>query len=361
MDNDNDTDVIAIGYTSNEIAWFENRLQDPNHLIKPECVVYDYAQQRYLVACYGKGAIVELDTAGNQSFFYTDVNTPMGMVINDNILYVSDDDTLRGIDLYTKQEVMSLRIPALQNIDGMAVDSSDYLYVVDTYGRIFKVNTITHGFSELVGTGLLPMYTQDIVYDQFHHRLVVAAWEANASIYAVNLSDSTVSELATNTPGYYDGITMDHEGFFYLASHDGGRIFKYDPEFIDPPEIISTGHQEPAGLNYNISDHMLAVPNFGGNSVDFLFLGPTAIAEPSMGNSEILLYPNPAAGSFMIKTQDASPKIQNLKIYDISGQEVNGYEATDNYFKVKGLGAGMYFVRMELEDDIVIRKLIVNK
>jgi hypothetical protein len=282
------------------------------------------------------------------------------MVIEDNILYVSDEDTLRGIDLDTREPVMNLHLPALQHIDGLAADSNGYIYVVDTYGKIFKVNKITHGFSELVGTGLLPMYTQDIVYDQFHHRLVVAAWAANASIYAVDLSDSTVTELATNTPGYFDGITMDHEGFFYFASHNGGKILKYDPAFANPGEIISTGHDDPAGLHYNILDHILAVPNFEGNSVEFLFLGPTALAEPSPVHSAVILTPNPCSGSFTIQTQDARLKIQDLKIFDITGQEVNGFRIDNNSVTITIMPAGLYFVRMQVGNEMVVQKLVVG-
>ena len=50
MDNDNDTDFVAIGWLSNKISWFENRLEDPNLLNQPESVVCDSSNHRYLVS-----------------------------------------------------------------------------------------------------------------------------------------------------------------------------------------------------------------------------------------------------------------------------------------------------------------------
>ncbi len=368
MDNDNDTDVIAIGYTSDEIAWFENRLHDPNHLIWPECVVYDYDHERYLVSAAGKGCIVELDTAGNQTLFYTATQVPLGMVISNNVLYISDDeDTLRGINLDTREEVMKLKLPATYSIDGLAADSNGYIYVVDTRGRIFKVNPVTQSYNVFVYSGELPMYLQDIVYDHFNNRLVAAAYQENVSIYSISLEDSTVTELVSNTLGYYDGITMDHDGYFYLASHNGGKILKYDPDFNEDPEIISTGHVEPAGLNYNTHDHMLAIPNFGGNSVDFIFLGPTAVDEYLKNQTNIIINPNPCSGTAHLRFTVHDSQFTLVDLYTVTGKWIcrlmEEEKAPGDYvleFDVENLSEGVYIVRIQVGSVIETQKIVVK-
>ena len=290
------------------------------------------------------------------------------MVISNNVLYVSDDeDTLRGIDLDTKEELMKLSLPATYHIDGLAADSNGYIYVVDTRGRIFKVNPLTQTFNVFVYSGVLPMYLQDIVYDHLNNRLVAAAYQSNVSIHSISLEDSTVTELISNTQGYYDGITIDDNGYFYLASHYGGKILKYDPDFNGDPEIISTGHVEPAGLNYNSHDQMLAIPNFGGNSVDFIYLGTTALKEIIIEETNFNIFPNPCSGTACLRYQIHGISYLIFDLYSISGKWIcrlmEGEKAPGEYelvFDVSDLEPGTYFVRVQIGDDVITEKVVVG-
>ena len=54
--------------------------------------------------------------------------------------------------------------------------------------------------------------------------------------------------------------------------------------FSLPPEIVSTGHNNPAGLHYNIYDNILAVPNHDGGTVDFLEMFVQVACDSNLGN-----------------------------------------------------------------------------
>jgi len=56
-----------------------------------------------------------------------------------------------------------------------------------------------------------------------------------------------------------------------VSTHSyGGRVYMYNSNFTNPPTLITDLPIEPAGLDYNKRDNILAIPSFGGNKVDFL-------------------------------------------------------------------------------------------
>jgi len=242
-----------------------------NLLDQPESVAFDSANNRYLVNNIGDGKVIAVDTACNQSEFLTGLGICYGNCIKNDTFYVSAGNTIWGIDLITNDTTMLMMVSPLNAIDGLTTDTSGYLYGVDTGGRILKINIATQTYSVFVGTGNLVAGIQDIYFDIRHNRLIAVGWIPNSIVQGINLIDSTVDQLTVSTYGHFDGVTMDEFGNTYMASYsNGGQVICYDSNFTEPPEIISTGHTEPSGLDYNSTYHMIAVPNFGANRLDFV-------------------------------------------------------------------------------------------
>ncbi len=240
-----------------------------NLLDRPESAAFDTLHNLYLISNYGQGNVIAIDTSGEDSVFLDGFGACYGNCIKDDIFYISNGSVIFGIDLTTFDTVLQITTYPAGSSDGLTVDTSGYLYVVDTGGRIFKISLSTHEISTFVNSGLAP-YTQDVIFDIKHNRLLVAGYSTNAPIQAISLEDSTVTDLVYTPDGFFDGITMDDRGYTYVCSHGTGQVIRYDSTFTNPPEVISTGHIEPAGLDYNARDKILAVPNFGGDRVDFV-------------------------------------------------------------------------------------------
>ncbi|UCE67523.1 MAG: hypothetical protein JSU85_05795, partial [Candidatus Zixiibacteriota bacterium] len=262
----------------------------------PESVAFDSLYNRYLVSNYYNGSIVQVDTNGNQSYFITGLGHCLGNTITGNTFYVSGPDSVvMGIDLATAQIVSVYGLSTYGQVDGLTADTSGFLYVVDTGGRIFKVDLATGSHFVFVSTGLTPGL-QDIIFDPENNRLLAVSYYQNAPIKAVDLSDSSVYVVVNTSFGNFDGITRDQFGNTYVATYsNSGCIYRYDPEFALGPELISSGHQGPAGIDYNQRDNILAVPNFYGNTVDFIPIEVTStdnIRTPNRINSS-RNYPNP--------------------------------------------------------------------
>lgn len=83
-------------------------------------------------------------------------------------------------------------------------------------------------------------------------------------------SGEIVFNLQLPVISWLDGITSDTSGNVYVSTHNSGKVYKFESTLSEPPELISEGYLEPAGLFYNRIDNILAVPDYGGNTVDFI-------------------------------------------------------------------------------------------
>ena len=92
-------------------------------------------------------------------------------------------------------------------------------------------------------------------------------------IIAVNIEDSTTSVIVETNKNAIDGLTVDSKGNYYFSSWGSDCVFMYDESFTNPPEVISSGHTDPADIFINTQKNILAVPNFNANTVDFIPLG----------------------------------------------------------------------------------------
>jgi hypothetical protein len=91
----------------------------------------------------------------------------------------------------------------------------------------------------------------------------------------------------------------------------------------------------------------------------------TGIEDPVQPGSEgifLSLYPNPCSGPFTIRfnIQDAGPRI--IGIFTIAGKKIYETETNEREIKldVRNLPNGMYFVKVQVGDEIAVKKLIVN-
>jgi len=369
MDNDNDVDFVAIGYGSHRISWFENKLEDPLAYYHPESCVFDHDNNRWLISNTGgvesQGYILEVDSDGTLQMFKSvdGLDSPCGMCIADGVLYVSDyPDQVFGYDLSTSEEVFFMEFNPQGNVDGQTYDNDGHLFVVDTFGKIYKIYLETNTVSLFVSG--LTNWTQDIVFDEENNRLLSIAYSVNAPIQAISLEDSTITNFPT-TYSYYDGITMDQFGNVYLASHQSpGRIIKYYSGLSGEHEVISTGHDEPAGLFYNVVDNVIAVPNYGGSTVDFIPVGTTNSEDSSSDNTEdtfaIFVYPNPNSGIFTVEFSSGQPLPKAIEVYNLCGQKITSFKIEQKNFKIdlSNLYKGMYFLSIETMDKILIKKVI---
>ena len=99
------------------------------------------------------------------------------------------------------------------NLDGMTTDGNGFLYVIDTWGRIFKVDLEAQTYTVLVSSGL-PDWPQDCVYDPFNNRIVIGAYQQAPPIVCVDPESGEVTTLLNSSAGRFDGSPLTNMGIF---------------------------------------------------------------------------------------------------------------------------------------------------
>jgi PKD repeat protein len=294
-----------------------------NLLDGPESVAYDSINNRYLVSSLRNNKIISIDSDGNQSLFKESI-VSFGNCIKDSTLYVTGNATIRGLHISTAADVFSVTVPGVLQFDGITADDSGYLYALATRGEVvYKIDIETNNYWAYVdsGFGTAP---QDLIYDKYKNRILVCQWHTNSSILAISLEDSALTTVAENSAGFADGITIDQHGNIYVPSYSGeGEIYKYDNDFSNPGELIYVGIEEPAGLDYNIVDDILAVPSFSGDRVEFIKMPPIYLF-PEVGFN--LTTGHAPLSIQFIDLSSSNPKINNWEWDFDNDGSIDSYE-----------------------------------
>ena len=342
-----------------------------NLLSGPECVSFDSLHNRYIVSNWTNGKIIEIDSAGNQSIFHSGFSHAYGNYIFNNTFYVSNGKSIFGFDLDNPADtVLNLRVSGAAQMDGMTVDNNNNLYVVDvTYGKVFKINLDTQKHNLFVSG--VSSHPQDIVFDEANNRLLICAWYDGSPIQAVNLTDSSLTDVVATPYGNCDGLSMDENGNYYFSTWTDNSVYYYDHTFTNPPTKLTDGLNGPANISYNKRDKLIVVPDFNSNSLKYIPIPVTSVEEelevPNM--FEVYQnYPNPFNPETEIRYTLTTADHVTIKIYDLLGKEVatlvNENQKSGEHsitFKPDNLSSGIYFYSISTPNFSKTRKMVYSK
>ena len=248
-----------------------------NLLNGPEGIAYYSASKSYFVSNATNGQIIKIDSLMEQSVFYQGFSVPMGVeVVGDSLFVASNDPSaVSCIDIINGELIGSMQITQSPSMAHMDIDKrTGFLYVMGQAGQVFKINTkmLT---CNLYATSGIPNGSQTCTVDTANNCLDIFSWPTTF-VRSVDLTDSTEVQNLVN-PGFGQNIdcTQDSEGYIYVSSWQGNKINKFAPGCTSLPEVFKTGFNKPAGLIYNPDENLIAVCNYGGNSVDFIELDTT--------------------------------------------------------------------------------------
>ncbi len=233
-----------------------------NLLDGPEGACWDSARCRYLISNNIGGNIISIDTLGNQDVFLSGYGVACGMCIKDTVLYITIGKYVSGASLNLGVYFWQVYIDEANLFTGVAADTSGYLYAVESrYKVIYRIKISDKTYTAFVTSGL-PNYSQTVVFDAKHNRLLVSAAVINAPITAVSLPDGVVSTVVVTPMGFGDGITRDQFGYTYISCFTEGKVYRYDSSFTNPPVVFSSGHTTPTDVCYNKDRLELIVPMY---------------------------------------------------------------------------------------------------
>ena len=221
---------------------------------------------------------------------------------------------------------------------GLNIDNVGNLYVGGITPEIRKIDHSTGIINDFIGTGVLG-YSGDggPATSAKIERADEVVFDAAGNIYFadgnrvryVNISSGVISTVAgTGAVGY---------------SGDGGLA------------TLAT-FKSIAGVALDPSGNLYIVDN--GNQVIRKITNGTAVNNLNM-EAEIRLYPNPTTGVIYMTLPPVMKSVA-VSIYNVVGQQVVNTVCDNNRtsINISDQPAGVYYVRIALGDDVVVRKVV---
>ena len=169
-----------------------------------------------------------------------------------------------------------------------------------------------------------------------------------------------------------DAIVRDPAGNFYLSVWSTGEIIRYNSDFSNMPEFISSGHNGPSGLGYNAEEDLLGVTNYNSNSISLIPVVSSQAGDIHTRLSSTFRlyqnYPNPFNPTTTIEFDLPKTSGVSLKIYNILGEEVatllsasllSGFHSVE--WDASHMASGVYLYRLEVGNYAETRKMVLMR
>jgi PKD repeat protein len=236
-------------------------IQAEDYMNEPEGIVFDSANNRYLVANWADGSIVQIDaTYGMRGYFKTGLGNCSGIYIAGNAVFVACNNRfLRGFDLTTGEQLADLYLTTT-GLFGLTSDTSGYLYAADWGGnKVYQVDLSDYSTTTFLSGGVFKPI--GLLFEPEKNRILVAAMADGWPIKSINLPKPNVTDVADHDMGALSSITRDSRGSYFLSTAGIGykTVYRCDSLFAEPPEIILDGIGGITTVSYNSRDEILGV------------------------------------------------------------------------------------------------------
>ncbi|MFH1687956.1 MAG: PKD domain-containing protein [bacterium] len=252
--------------------------------LMPEGVVYDTANQRYLVSNWGNGCIIQVDEYNRQTTFKGGLINGAGLHIEGNVLYVAcHNQNLVGIDLTTAQTVIDTQVSDYGFHD-VTADTSGFLYATDWNNAcVYRIQLSDYSF-EVFEVGYSFASPMGILFDARNNRLLVTDDGAVNSVIAITLHDTTATPVWSSGFPVNDDIVYDGGGYYYISTFDEDTaVIRIDTGFVGPPKAICGGYGLMTDLCYNVDEDILGVTHYANNSFELIQMKVGVVTDTGLG------------------------------------------------------------------------------
>lgn len=213
----------------------------------PESAVYD-ASRNVIYISNVNGAPTEKNGAGFISKisidgqvktlkWVTGLNAPKGLAVRDDILYISDLDSLVEVNVETGGVIKRHPVTNPMFLNDVAVDQSGNVYLSDMAAN--KIYRLSSGKLDLW------VHNDDLGFPNGIYvegdQLIVASWgvitnpetfgtDVPGHIRQISLKNKQVTSMGNKTPiGNLDGIEADGAGDYFVSDWVAGKIYHVTP------------------------------------------------------------------------------------------------------------------------------------
>jgi hypothetical protein len=338
----------------------------------PESAVYDPSSGRYLISNAGTGttggSIVAYDPVSQviSSYVETGVNSPKGLCLVNDTLFVTDVTSVKGFNVATGNNVFDVSIATSNFLNDITADDHN-LYLSDNgSSRIYVLNRFNQESYVLIQSPLVTS-PNGLYYDAANNRLIAVSFViSNSPVLSIDVVTGLVDTITDTSLGQLDGLTMDNDGNYYVSSWSSNSVYRFDHAFANTPVEIATGYDGPADIYFNTYRSEIAVPNWNSSTLEFI-----PVVNSIVNNSNpysIKLYPNPTVSAFSITYSIKKPSLIQIQLLDKNGKFISSLkddqQKSSDYklnFNAKDLGVskGVYFIKIIIGEEVFIKRLVI--
>ncbi len=204
------------------------------------------------------------------------LHAPKGMAIVDEVLYVTDVDTLRAFDKTSGKPLASFVLPRpadgkiSQSLVDVAGDGQGHLYLADQGGNaIYRLDLTATPTLTLYLSGPHLAGPSGVAVNPKTGHLAVVSYDSG-KIFDVT-PEGTLTELASN--GFFtgrfqnlSGVDFDRWGSLYVSDATKGKIWRMLPN--NKFQVIAEYLPGPSDLGIDRVNHLILVPYQNSNAAE---------------------------------------------------------------------------------------------
>lgn len=226
----------------------------------------------------GTISVVNLDGSGLIQNFITGLDSPKGLKIINNLLYVCDLTQLKVFHIETQAMAHSFSfqsegVSLLNDISDLDTDGETVYVTATRASKIFKLNISTGAKEEITVGGITLQQTNGLALDTANNLLYVVEFGqangSNARIIKIDLEDSSGQLLGAGTTGLlYDGVAL--VGTTLYVSDWSHRLFSLDlTDSNSTPTQLFPNLNGPADILYDSEFNRIVIPNVTAHELIF--------------------------------------------------------------------------------------------
>ena len=238
----------------------------------PESVVYDEDRELVYISNIGEknpgdGFISKTNLDGEvlELNWITNLNDPKGLLIHEDLLYVSDNTDLVVMDIKTGSIINRIEVEGSEFLNDIAVDEEGNIYISDTgNSSIYKLKKDSDKVSQWIVTEELEFPNGVLVVGDY---IYVAAWgkEDGGNLLKVALDSKEIIKISEKPIGNLDGIQLTNNDDFYISDWATGNVYKVDLK--GKHSKILTSEKSAGDILYHADSGKMVLPMNRQNSV----------------------------------------------------------------------------------------------
>lgn len=196
--------------------------------------------------------------------FIPQLNDPKGLLLQGNILWVTDNTEVVVMDVNTASVIARITVKDAKSLNDITVDKEGTLYFSDMgKNSIYK--------KDINGRILEWMNSEELCVPNgllaVNGKLYVASWgeSKNGNLLEVDLQEKIVKPVTTKGIGNLDGIQPINEREFYVSDWATGKIHRIDVKG-NMKEIL-TSEKSAGDILFVKKDNQLILPMNHQNSL----------------------------------------------------------------------------------------------